>query len=147
MAPAVYPQDADVAEAEAEAEAEEIEEDHTVVVNRRPKAEWALRLASGELVLVDGPLLIGRNPSPRLGPVGARRVTVDDPGRTMSRSHLIVVPHPGAGIALRDVSSANGIVLVSPDGSESEIELGGEVRITDRCSIILGTYSIGIEPL
>src|SRR5690606_16234939 len=96
VAPAVYPQDADVAEAEAE----EIEEDHTVVVNRRPKAEWGLRLASGELVLVDCPLLIGRNPSPRLGPVGARRVTVDDPGRTMSRSHLIVVPHPGAGIVL-----------------------------------------------
>jgi len=135
-APAVYPESADV---EAD--------DRTVVVQRGPKAEWGLRLGSGELVLVDGPLLLGRNPAPMAGPVGARRVTIDDPGRTVSRSHLVVIPQPGAGIVLRDVSSANGIVLVAPDGGESEIEPGGEVRIADRCAIILGNYEIGIEPL
>jgi len=134
-APAVYPEAADV---EAD--------DRTVVVNRKPKAEWGLRLDTGELVLVDGPLLLGRNPAPMAGPVGARRVTIADPGRTVSRSHLVVIPEPGAGIVLRDVSSANGIVLVAPDGSESEIESGGEVRIADRCSILLGTVEIGIEP-
>ncbi|HWL03073.1 MAG TPA: FHA domain-containing protein [Microbacteriaceae bacterium] len=135
-APPVFPEAADV---EAD--------DRTVVVNRKPKAEWGLRLASGELVPVDGPLLLGRNPAPMAGPIGARRVTIADPGRTVSRSHLVVLPQPGAGIVLRDVSSANGIVLVAPDGSESEIESGGEVRIADRCTILLGTVEIGIEPL
>jgi len=122
-------------------------DDRTIVVERRPKAEWGLRLGSGELVRVDGPLLLGRNPAPMTGPVGARRVTIDDPGRTVSRSHLVVVPQPGAGIVLRDVSSANGIVLVAPDGTESEIEPGGELRVADRCAILLGEYRIWIEPL
>lgn len=147
-APPVFPEHPVAPQAPVPPTSPDVEaDDRTVVVERKPKAEWGLRIATGEIVPVDGPLLLGRNPAPMAGPVGARRVSIDDPGRTVSRSHLVVVPQPGAGIVLRDVSSANGIVLVAPDGTESEIESGGEVRIADRCSIILGNYEIGIEPL
>jgi len=149
-APATFPETAPAAPpAPGSGLAAEPDEDagdeRTVVVDRRPKAEWGLRLPSGELVLVDGVLLLGRKPVTSAGPVGARRVIVDDPERTVSRSHLVIEPIAGVGIVLRDVSSANGIILVAPDGTESEIDSGGEVQISDRCSIILGTFEIGIE--
>jgi len=121
------------------------EEDQTIVVARRPKAEWVLRLPSGDAVPVDRPLLIGRNPSASAGDPDARLVRIDDPGRTVSRTHVLVVPEPGAGILLRDVSSANGIVLVSPDGRESEIASGGKLRIESPCAMVLGTVEIVIE--
>jgi len=126
---------------------EDAGDERTVVVPRRPKAEWGLRLPSGELVPVDGVLLLGRKPAASAGPEGARIVAVDDPARTVSRSHLVIEPQPDAGILIRDLSSANGIILETPDGAESEIEPGGELRVADRCAIILGAYRIGIEPV
>jgi len=120
-------------------------DDPTVVLDRRPKAEWLLRLPDGAAVPVDGLLVLGRRPQASSGPAGARLVAIADPGRTVSRTHVAVEPNPGIGILVRDLLSANGIVLVAPDGAESEIEPGGSVLITDVCSIVLGTVAIGIE--
>jgi hypothetical protein len=138
-APATFPVDAAPEEDEIDPE------DRTVVVVRRPKAEWALVLPSGDRVLVDEVLILGRRPLAAAGPVGARRIVIDDPGRTLSRSHLIVEPHPGAGIVVRDISSANGIVLLTPEAGESAIEPGGEVRIAERCTLVLGAVEIAVE--
>ncbi len=121
-------------------------EDRTVVIARRPRAEWALRLASGERVPVDGVLLLGRRPDPAAAPAGARTVAIDDPARTVSRTHLVVEPRPGDGLLLRDLSSANGIVLLGADGSSAEIEPGGEARVAEACTLVLGAVEIGVEP-
>ncbi len=116
----------------------------TIVVGRYGPYDFLLRLGDGQGIPVDRPLLLGRRPSPEQVAVEARLVFVDDPQRTVSRSHLLVEPVE-TGILLRNLSAVNSLVLVGPDGSEAEVEPGGAITVTGECRVILGAYPIAIE--
>jgi len=118
--------------------------ERTLVAGRYGSYDFVVRLADRQGHPVDGPLLLGRRPDPLRAPEGARLVVIDDPQRTVSRSHLLV--EPGAdGILLRNLSMVNAFVLVSPGGDETEVEPGGGITVTGACSVILGAYPLAVE--
>ena len=63
----------------------------------------------------------------------------------VSRSHVIVEFAEGIGLRLHSISSINGIVLVAPNGRESDVPPGGSAVVTGPCEILLGGVRVGIE--
>lgn len=79
-------------------------------------AALVLDLAGGDPIVVDGPVVLGRNPkSP--AQAQARPVVIAD--EQLSRTHLLVRPVDG-GLELTDLGSSNGTILVH-GGVEREL--------------------------
>lgn len=108
---------------------------------------WLLRLPDGTGLLVDRLLLIGRSPDPVIGPVGARLVTLDDPARTVSRSHVIAGPAEHGELLLRNVSTVNALVVIGADGAEFKVEAGGSILLVEAARILVGAYPLLLERL
>lgn len=78
------------------------------------RAEWRLVAASGLEIVVDGTLVLGRDPV-ATGVPGARAVAVVDPARTVSKTHAVIESGTG-GLRVTDLGSTNG-VRIEPPGS------------------------------
>ncbi|GEL96315.1 hypothetical protein CCO02nite_29730 [Cellulomonas composti] len=98
-----------------------------------------LTLDTGEAMTVGGPGVIGRAPRPTPGERCDHVVSMDDPERSLSRTHA----HFGVdadGFWVRDAGSGNGTVVVLPSGQAlvvgadrpSRVPSGATVRIGDR---------------
>jgi len=107
---------------------------------------WVVRLADGSGARLTGPALVGRNPDPELAPPGARLLAVDDPARTVSRSHLVAVPTDDGGLELRNVSSVNALIVAGSDGVERKIEPGDRVVLTESTRVLIGAYPVDVGP-
>ncbi|HWL59999.1 MAG TPA: hypothetical protein VNQ48_03845 [Microbacteriaceae bacterium] len=122
----------------------------TVAASGAPAEEprdWLLRLPDGRGLPVDQMLLLGRNPDPALGPPGARTVSLDDPARTVSRTHLVVGPSGPGELLARNVSTVNALVVTAADGVEFKIQPGGSVVLVDAARVLVGAYPIALEPV
>ncbi len=76
-------------------------------------------LDDGQEISLDGPVVIGRNPTaPDLYPA-ARKVQVVDESMRLSKTHLVVLPHDG-GVGVYDVGATNGIHL-EVDGEKARL--------------------------
>ena len=62
---------------------------------------------------VDGLVLLGRNPQPRVGEEDATLIKVLDESRTVSKSHLAVGVDAG-GLYVMDRGSTNGTIVTAP---------------------------------
>lgn len=108
---------------------------------------WLLRLPDGAGVLIDATLLIGRSPDASLGPSGARLVAIDDPARTVSRSHLLAGPGPRGELLLRNISTLNALVVIRADGAERKVPPGGMTVLGAEARVLLGAYPVSLERL
>lgn len=101
--------------------------------------EWWLRLDDGRDVGVDGLVLLGRNPQPRVGEEDATLIKVVDRTRTVSKSHLAVGVNDG-GLYVMDRGSTNGTTVTEPDGGRWScppgdpigVPVGSVIRFGDR---------------
>ncbi len=116
-------------------DAEDIEATRFSVSSRRGSGEsgqspatTSIDLPSGERVRVAGRTLLGRNPQPQPGG-HAELLRVDDPTRSVSKTHLELVPTDG-GLRLTDLGSTNGTAAITPDGEVRELAAGSPVTIT-----------------
>ncbi|MEV7972210.1 RDD family protein [Cellulomonas sp. NPDC089187] len=104
-------------------------------------AGWAARLPDGTLVDLDGgPVLIGRNPAPL---VGLRAVAVQDPGMSVSKTHLVL----GADVAgawVMDRGSTNGTLVTLPDGQRIVCLPDQRVRVAPGSVVFFGDLSLTI---
>ena len=127
-----------------------VETDHTV---RRPSSlpklipdvpadgadqGYLLELDSGERVPVGELVLIGRDPARGEDEQHARLVPVDDPDRSVSKTHLSVSASPG-GVWVTDRHSTNGVEVIEdgvarrlPPGTGVLVPRGAQVRFGDR---------------
>lgn len=112
----------------------------------RVVAPVALRLSfdTGERVDVTGDGLVGRSPAAEEGV--AHLVPVDDPARSISKTHLAFGPD-GAGDRLWvvDRGSTNGTVLVAPDGQSSALPPGRRATVAVGWTIRFGQRSALVE--
>ncbi len=97
-------------------------------------------LAEGGPTDVDGPVVVGRSPSfdvvPDAPPERVQLLTVTDPGRFVSRSHLLIVPI-GDALRLQNTSSRNPVKVIDIDGGVVLVSAGQpfELRKTSRAII------------
>ena len=138
-------------EPDLESESAELEggtDSDTVAAPAPPELDprdWLLRLPDGSGLLVDRMLLLGRSPDPAKGPPGARPVPLDDPARTVSRTHLVIGPSGPGELLARNVSGVNALVVIGADGAECKVQPGGSIVLVDVARLLVGAYPIALE--
>ncbi|UOE43962.1 DUF5684 domain-containing protein [Agromyces larvae] len=111
----------------------------TVVVDRRPKVAWRLRLDDGsELALTGDRVLLGRNPADAA--TGEQRLAVPDSTRTLSKTHARLELVAGQWV-ITDLGSTNG-VLIDVGGEEQLIDAGVATPVPGR--FVLGKLGMQI---
>ncbi len=104
-----------------------------------PTTVWLLSFDTGEKHLLHGSAVIGRQPAPQPGVRGAELIRIQDPSRTVSGSHLVVVGND-LGVWVEDLGSTNGSEVLSPNGRSQALAVrvrtavagGARVRLGDR---------------
>lgn len=111
-----------------------------------PTAElvWWLRLDDGRDVGVDGLVLLGRNPQPRVGEEDATLIKVTDEGRTVSKSHLAVGVDAG-GLYVMDRGSTNGTTVTAPDGGQRPCPPGDLIDVSAGSVISFGDHWLEVR--
>jgi uncharacterized RDD family membrane protein YckC len=77
-----------------------------------PASTWGLAFDTGELVVVDTLVLIGRRPEPRTGEQAARLVALPSADMSVSKTHAQVVVAADGALVVTDRGSTNGSTLV-----------------------------------
>ncbi|SFR87395.1 zinc-ribbon domain-containing protein [Agromyces sp. CF514] len=87
------------------------------------RTRFVLRFATGEVRVVFGTGLIGRRPLPQPGEAFDHLVHIEDPGRSVSKTHLEFGAHEGT-LWVADRFSANGTVIRRADDDVVRCEPG-----------------------
>lgn len=97
----------------------------------RPAARRApsLLLDTGQRIdlTTAGTVLLGRDPQAVAPWEGARTIAVDDPGFSISKTHVAVIAD-GTGVLVEDLGSTNGTSVQTPDGALTRAGEGRRVR-------------------
>lgn len=112
----------------------------------RPSAPAGVRamlvLDTGERVEVRGTTLFGRSPSAAAGEGEALLVPVVDDTRSVSKTHIAVMP-ARRGVFVVDRASTNGSAIIRggaetalPAGHPAELQIGDTVRFGDRSLLV-----------
>ncbi|BDI22032.1 hypothetical protein [Herbiconiux sp. L3-i23] len=104
---------------------------------------FTLHFSTGESVTVEGTGLVGRRPAPQPGEFFDGYVTIDDPGRSVSKTHL-EFGQEGGVFWISDRFSANGTVVrepgraprLCPAGMRSRVPRGSRVDIGEQFFVV-----------
>ncbi|MDF2051503.1 RDD family protein [Arthrobacter sp. Cr_A7] len=109
-----------------------------------PVAVLRIRLDDGRDFQLDRSVLVGRNPVGQAGEQHAQLLAVDDPGRSISKTHLHLLTD-GAGIWVTDRNSTNGSAVTTPDGLRTALVPGVPTFVTPGSSVHFGdrTFYLG----
>jgi hypothetical protein len=113
------------------------EEEQTILRARRTPPR--LMFSTGQMLTVEGSALVGRTPSPVPGEVVDTMFSVDDPTRSVSRTHFRADWRDGR-LTVTDRGSANGLVV---DGQP--LPSGQPVELHDGDHIVLGDQSFTVQ--
>ncbi|TLM84841.1 zinc-ribbon domain-containing protein [Pseudarthrobacter sp. NamE2] len=109
-----------------------------------PMAVLRIRLDDGRDFQLDRCVLVGRNPVGQAGEQHAQLLAVDDPGRSISKTHLHLLTD-GAGIWVTDRNSTNGSAVTTPDGHRTALVPGVPTFVSPGSSVHFGdrTFYLG----
>lgn len=115
--------------------------DATVVSPRR-RQRWWLQTSMGARVEITGSAaILGRRPAPHPLYPGAQLIAVTDDALSVSATHA-VLEHVGGEWHVTDLDSTNGVWLVGPDGSETELGARNRARVTPQ--FMLGELAVKV---
>ena len=110
----------------------------------RPAATWGLMFDTGERVVVDTLVLVGRRPEPRTAEQGARLVALGSADMSVSKTHAQVVVAPDGALVVTDRGSTNGSTLVRKgmprplaSGRPTTLLEGDVVNLGDRAMTVI----------
>jgi hypothetical protein len=116
------------------------DDEHTVVVTRRPKAEWVLVLDSGDrIAFAETSVVLGRAPGRWVD--GVRGLAVPDPTKTLSKVHARIDRVDDIW-TITDLGSTNG-VLIGEGPDERTLAANETADAAGR--IVLGELGLRIE--
>jgi uncharacterized RDD family membrane protein YckC len=104
-----------------------------------PKFGLVLRFDSGDEAVLNGTVLIGRDPTTGIGDDGVGLIRITDPTMSVSKTHMAI--GVGGGEAwVEDRHSTNGVSVVRPQGETLRVDagrralvpVGGKVHFGDR---------------
>lgn len=116
----------------------------TVAPPRKPRGTWHLVLPDGTAHSVAGTTVIGRQPDAAAAPGATATLAIDDPDGLVSKSHAVIELN-GGRLAVRDLGSTNGAVVLAADGSESEVSSDSATPLDDGFEVELGSFVIKVE--
>lgn len=112
--------------------------DETRIVDRDTKGErFVLQFSTGESVSVRGTGLVGRNPVAEPGEYFDNFVTIVDPGKSVSKTHL-EFGQDGGAFWISDRYSGNGTVVREPDRSARRADPGKRYRVVRGTRVDIG---------
>jgi hypothetical protein len=115
-----------------------IDDEETRIVGRAPAGErFVLQFSTGESVTVDGTGLIGRHPVAEPGEFFDHFVTIVDPGKSVSKSHLEFGQESGA-FWVSDRFSGNGTIVREPGVEPRRADAGKRYRVVRGTRIDIG---------
>lgn len=104
-----------------------------------PREEWVIKLDDGREIVVDGLVLLGRNPQPQPGEEDAQLIKLADQTRTVSKSHLAAGVN-GSGAYVVDRGSTNGSTVTAPNGSATRCRPGDVVSVEPGSIVSMGDH-------
>lgn len=109
-----------------------------------PVAVLRIRLDDGRDFQLDRSVLLGRNPVGQAGEQHAQLLAVEDPGRSISKTHLHLLTD-GAGVWVTDRNSTNGSAVTAPNGVRTPLAPGVPTFVTPGSSVHFGdrTFYLG----
>jgi hypothetical protein len=116
-------------------------DDRDTVIAPRAGTGWRLTTPTGEVVVVDGPLLVGRDPNPELAP-DATTWVLNDPELTVSKTHALLGLEDGVAW-VEDWNSTNGVAL-RRGVAELVLEPRARTPLRDGDVIEFGTYKVSV---
>jgi hypothetical protein len=115
-----------------------VPEESTRFVDRRhDPVPFVLHFSTGETVTVAGSGLIGRRPTAQPGEYFDEYVAIDDPGRSVSKTHL-EFGQDGGVLWISDRFSANGTVVREPQRSPRLCPSGRRTRVARGSRVDIG---------
>lgn len=120
--------------------------DETVISPARTRAEWQIVLADGRQLEMASALRIGRDPISDPGVPGAVLMPIDDPARSLSKTHAQL--EAGAdGLVVTDLHSTNGTRVRMADGSLIVLVPETPFPVTGTAEISFGDYVVRAQRL
>lgn len=120
-------------------------DEQTRMVRRSARVgTWQLHLGDGKVIDVTGLGLLGRNPQPREGEHVEHLLTIPDPHRSVSKTHLSFGLDQGR-LWVEDRGSTNGSALLAGDGSRTELVPGRKTEPTQDAVLVLGQESVTVS--
>ncbi len=104
---------------------------------------WGLAFDTGERVVVDALVLIGRRPEPRPGEEAARLVALPSTDMSVSKTHAQVVVAPDGALVVTDRGSTNGSVL-RRQGVAKPLTAGRPATLLDGDVVTLGDRTVTV---
>jgi hypothetical protein len=118
-------------------------DDATRVAPARRTAEWTLHIPGAEAHrLTAGTLLLGRGPAPLPAWPSAATLPLDDPKKSVSKTHAALELDASGRLVIHDLDSTNGVWLSYPNGDEVDVEPGAPATVEDGAVIHLGEFEI-----
>ena len=93
-----------------------------------PGERFVLQFSTGESFTVTGTGIVGRNPTPEPGEYFDHTVTIADPGKSVSKTHLEFGQDEGI-FWISDRFSGNGTLARDPEGEPKRCEPGRRYRV------------------
>lgn len=109
-----------------------------------PLAVLRIRLDDGRDFELDRTVLIGRNPAAHSGEQVAQILAIQDPGRSISKTHLHLLSDRD-GIWVTDRNSTNGSAVTTPDGIRTPLQAGQPAYVSPGSTVHFGdrTFHLG----
>jgi hypothetical protein len=112
--------------------------EQTLIVPRRETGErFVLQFSTGESVTVFGSGLLGRNPTPQPTEYFDQLVSISDPGKSVSKTHLEFGQEAGS-FWVSDRFSGNGSAVREPESSLRRLVAGKRYRIVRGTRVDIG---------
>ncbi|WP_448810347.1 FHA domain-containing protein [Agromyces bauzanensis] len=105
---------------------------------------WRLRGPGGLEVLLLRPVVLGRDPSPDPGRPDAAVIRLEDPARSVSKTHARIEVVDGRA-TITDLSSTNGTRVLTPDGEARELDPGRPVEAPSGSTVLLGELAVRLD--
>lgn len=105
-----------------------------------------ISVSDGQVVDIRGTTLVGRNPAPRPGERAVTLLSVKDPERSVSKTHIIL-GLDARGLWMADRTSTNGSVVTLADGQQIVCMPEQQVRVTPGAKIQVGNVVITVLPV
>ena len=124
-------------------ERERADEEHADMESTRiaPRGQvgdrFVLQFSTGESHIVWGSGLVGRNPSPEPGEQFSHRISIIDPGKSVSKTHLEFGQSAGA-FWISDRFSGNGTEIRQPNSSQQRCDPGKRYLLARGSRIDMG---------